>query len=126
MPIDYKKYPANWKTEIRPAILKRAGNKCEQCRVPNHSLICRGIWGNKPVWQNDDGQIHCAETGQYMASSYVGDVWQTVKQPLVKIVLTIAHLDHDLTNNHYSNLKALCQRCHLKHERLLAALFKTG
>jgi hypothetical protein len=27
MPIDYKKYPKNWKTEIRPAILERAKNR---------------------------------------------------------------------------------------------------
>ncbi len=35
MPIDYSKYPPNWKTEIVPAILKRANNKCEFCGVEN-------------------------------------------------------------------------------------------
>jgi 5-methylcytosine-specific restriction endonuclease McrA len=34
MPIDYKKYPANW-NELRAAILKRAGNRCELCNNPN-------------------------------------------------------------------------------------------
>jgi len=29
------------------------------------------------------------------------------------VVLTIAHLDHDTTNNEPDNLRALCQRCHL-------------
>ena len=35
------RYPKNWKTEIRPAILKRAGNRCEgspaypECRAKN-------------------------------------------------------------------------------------------
>ena len=38
MPIDYKKYPPNWKTEIRPAVLKRANNSCEFCGVENHSI----------------------------------------------------------------------------------------
>ena len=28
------------------------------------------------------------------------------------VVLTVAHLDHDVTNNAMSNLKALCQLCH--------------
>lgn len=32
------------------------------------------------------------------------------------VVLTIAHLDHDPTNNDPSNLRALCQRCHLKYD----------
>lgn len=30
-----------------------------------------------------------------------------------RVVLTIAHMDHDETNNDTSNLRALCQRCHL-------------
>ena len=38
MPIDYKNYPDNWKTEIRPATLKRAGNKCENCGAENYGL----------------------------------------------------------------------------------------
>lgn len=41
MPIDYKRYPPNWLTKIRPAILERANHCCEQCGVPNHALILR-------------------------------------------------------------------------------------
>jgi hypothetical protein len=33
-----------------------------------------------------------------------------------KIVLTIAHMDHNRDNNRFENLKALCQRCHLVHD----------
>lgn len=33
-----------------------------------------------------------------------------------KVVLTVAHLDHDKTNNNFKNLAALCQRDHLKHD----------
>lgn len=33
-----------------------------------------------------------------------------------KTVLTIAHLDHDPTNNAEDNLAALCQRCHLVYD----------
>jgi len=33
-----------------------------------------------------------------------------------KVVLTIAHLDHDITNNDYANLKALCQFHHLRYD----------
>lgn len=32
------------------------------------------------------------------------------------VVLTVAHIDHDKTNNRFSNLAALCQRCHLQHD----------
>lgn len=33
-----------------------------------------------------------------------------------KVVLTVAHLDHDPTNNAEDNLAALCQRCHLAYD----------
>lgn len=32
------------------------------------------------------------------------------------VVLTIAHIDHDTTNNTDANLRALCQRCHNEHD----------
>lgn len=35
---------------------------------------------------------------------------------IVKIVLTVAHLDHDPTHNDDSNLVALCQACHLRYD----------
>jgi len=37
MPIDYKKYPPNWKSEIRPRILKRAKHHCELCGIRNYA-----------------------------------------------------------------------------------------
>jgi cytochrome c556 len=39
------------------------------------------------------------------------------KDKFITIVLTIAHLDHDITNNDYNNLKALCQKCHLNYDK---------
>lgn len=34
----------------------------------------------------------------------------------IKIILTIAHMDHTPENNEESNLKALCQRCHNRYD----------
>ncbi len=33
------------------------------------------------------------------------------------MVLAAAHLDHDPANNRLRNLRALCQRCHMLHDR---------
>ena len=33
-----------------------------------------------------------------------------------KVVLTVAHLDHNKSNNSFFNLKALCQKCHLGYD----------
>jgi 5-methylcytosine-specific restriction endonuclease McrA len=34
-----------------------------------------------------------------------------------RVILTVAHLDHDTTNNARENLRALCQRCHLRYDK---------
>lgn len=38
-----------------------------------------------------------------------------------RVVLTIAHLDHDTTNNDFSNLRAYCQKCHIGYDAKLHA-----
>jgi len=112
MPCDYNKYPPNWKTEIRPRILKRANNCCEQCKVPNYETIERGKLNNIFVYQLMNGKIFSSENGEYLGENYVGSL-KAAK--LTKAILTIAHLDHDKENWDVKDerLKALCQRCHL-------------
>jgi len=116
MPVDYSKYPKNWFTEIRPAILLRADNKCEQCKVPNGAWVCRGEWNGVEVWQNDDGQIFRTDNGEHISDSYVGDVWEEKNKGLIKVILTVAHLDHNPENNAPENLRAWCQLHHLRHD----------
>jgi hypothetical protein len=36
---------------------------------------------------------------------------------MTRVVLAAAHLDSDPTNNRMKNLHALCQRCHMLHDR---------
>jgi 5-methylcytosine-specific restriction endonuclease McrA len=38
-----------------------------------------------------------------------------------RVVLSVAHLNHNPADNRAENLKALCQRCHLRHDRRLHA-----
>ena len=33
-----------------------------------------------------------------------------------KVILTVAHIDRNKDNNQFSNLAALCQKCHLNHD----------
>lgn len=116
MPCDYSKYPANWHSEIRPAILKRAFNCCEECNIQNGTLVLRGVYNDTPCIQFEDGSIWREDDVMcYIGSDYVGEVHPT--NTFVKIVLTIAHLDHDTTNNDPSNLKALCQLHHNRYDR---------
>lgn len=115
MPIDYSLYPSNWKTEIRPRILERAANKCEQCGAVNHTWIMRHL--DHPerfiVW--DSANDHAIKDGEEVCWNEVDGEYRTEKP--VRVILTVAHLDQNINNNDPSNLRAFCQRCHLNHDR---------
>lgn len=125
MPIDYKKYPANWKSEIRPAIMSRAGSRCEICGVAHYSVV---KW-DKTIrqWERACGNIYIDEIGANGAKTYqearqLAAEWNSSfndedDRGWIVIVLTIAHLNHDVTDNRPENLKALCQRCHNNHDK---------
>jgi 5-methylcytosine-specific restriction endonuclease McrA len=102
MPVDYKNYPLNWKTHIRPAILKRAGDKCEECGLPNYAII------DLP----DREVVHENET-YALAKFNLNLCWANNNtEKFIIIVLTIAHKDHNPMNSNPENLLALCQACH--------------
>ena len=100
MPIDYTKYSKEWFTKIIPSILKRANYVCEHCGLSNGSRGYR------------DEQKKFVECDDFM------ETWATKQGKRVfRIVLTIAHLNHDVADNREENLKALCQKCHLDYDR---------
>ena len=119
MPCDYSKYPSNWKTEIRPAILARANNRCEECGVEKGMGIFRGTIDGEPVFQTADADLF-KEDGTFIMhdSEYCFIECTPPDKKAIKVVLTISHTDHNITNNEYSNLKALCQLHHLRHDQL--------
>lgn len=97
-------YPPNWK-EIRQSILERACHHCEECQAPNHSVGARDRFGDFHL--EDDIHNMNSDVGEH----YFGEF-----PKMIKIILTIAHLDHDPTNNEPANLKALCQKCHNRYD----------
>lgn len=117
MPIDYNKYPPNWFTEIRPAVLERANNCCEHCGLENHSHVWsvpfdvrtvvdgKSRYKRKRIWFR-------VEADAIREASLVRDIKK------VKVVLTIAHLDHDEENHNVElhRLAALCQICHIRYD----------
>ena len=108
MPINYSKYPKDW-AEIRARILKRAKNKCEFCGVKNYTI---GYWVDTKFISVEKGLRVLEKTGVDMFRTIPPD-----KKP-VKVVLTIAHLDHDEENHNVKDdrLVSLCQRCHLIYD----------
>jgi hypothetical protein len=114
MPIDRSKYPADW-DDLSKAIRARAGDKCEFCGVPNHVFILRSTANPEQYVILTEGADYIAPNGAVYNLMYLPDDFDDSKE--VWIVLTVAHLDQDTTNNAPANLKALCQRCHLNLDR---------
>lgn len=128
MPIDYKKYPSNWLTEIRPAIMQRAGHCCEKCGVPNYAVGYRDEEGSfNPTCGNvvhdlaGQGLSYPSLQGlSYREAKELADTNNEFNDDglykYIVIALTIAHLNHDINDNDFKNLAALCQRCHNRYD----------
>lgn len=125
-PENRDRYPPDW-PQIRARILARAGNACERCRVQNHAVGARrrrsdreflpalplGEIGLPLVWPKPGTEAWCG-MGEHRE-------WRR----MIRIVLTVAHLDHTPENCDESNLLALCQRCHLAHEHHQRNAYRT-
>lgn len=111
---------------VTSQIHKRSEGKCEFCGVQNYNIGKRNSKGEfKPVLIRQTG-LHVTYKTYKEAKKNAGhwNDWYDIvtedsppkKLPYFVIVLTVAHIDHDATNNDLSNLKHLCQKCHLQHD----------
>lgn len=85
-----RRYPPNWKAVSLYIRNERAGGRCEcmsECGLHTTTGRCTERNGQPAAWANG------------------------------KVVLTVAHLDHTPENVDHDNLKAMCQRCHLRYDR---------
>jgi len=82
-PENKKRYPINWK-DISLQIKQRANYKCEFCEAIHNSYV----------------------------KKYTREICTPDEENVVKIILTVAHLEHTPENCNEDNLRALCQKCH--------------
>lgn len=113
MPIDYSKYSADWHELSKYIRFERAGNRCEECGVPNNTMIVRSSTDGERYMLYDSEADHWLVNGEPVRLSEIPAEYQGVA---VKVILTVAHLDHDVTNNDHDNLKSMCQRCHNRYD----------
>jgi hypothetical protein len=111
-PENRARYPKDWKRISLRIRNERAGNKCEQCGAKNGETILRGTGNDAGTYQRDDLMICNAETGEELGTWY----GEFTGKP-VRVVLTVSHTNHDPSDCRDDNLRALCQRCHLAHDR---------
>lgn len=104
-------YPPHWRDLSRRVRFERGGGVCQSCGRPHGSTVrCLpdGRWFDpqQQTWRDRRGR-----------TSRWPDLEQLTRQRSTRVVLAAAHLDHDPTNNRLRNLRSLCQRCHLLHDR---------
>ena len=105
-------YPIDWVQLSNMIRFRRAKGRCEACGRPHGETVAHlgdGRWWDSEagLWRSGKGRVVRS------LSALTPDT--TVKQ--TKVALACAHLDHDPGNNEMSNLKALCQRCHILHDK---------
>lgn len=119
MPIRKQDYPPDWK-EISFQVRHAAGWRCEWCGAPGGECIRRykRVPFPNPAYPGHDYVVWY--TVEETDGTWVDPktlTWARLRfHGLTKIILTVAHLDRNSQNNDRSNLAALCQRCHLRHD----------
>jgi len=86
---DYGSYPDNW-SAISRSIRERADGRCE----------CEGECG-----------LHGGRLKPRRCEERNGEPARWAKG---RVILTVAHLNHDKPDCRPENLKAMCNRCHLR------------
>ena len=139
-------YPIDW-AELSFAIrFDRAGGRCERCGRPHGETVWhmsrervagrQGLWWDEHhrdnrrrtggAWRCERGRVVPAAVlppPAALAGRHVEPLLWPGPVPVrwprrTRVVLACCHLDHDPTNNDAANLAALCQHCHLEHDRL--------
>jgi hypothetical protein len=102
-------YPIDWPQISRAIRFGRAKGRCEACARPHKAkVLCvsDGRWLDQAQWRDCRGRPCLSPRGQALDEVKV-----------TRVILAAAHVDHDPVNSRPSNLKCLCQRCHMLHDR---------
>ncbi|MCR4295491.1 MAG: hypothetical protein NUW21_08150 [Elusimicrobia bacterium] len=91
-PENRARYPVDWKALSNHIRFERAEKRCE----------CPGGAEGCGLHRGRRCEEHHGERAKWARG---------------KVILTVAHLDHDPANCRDENLAAMCQRCHLRYDR---------
>jgi hypothetical protein len=119
---EFREYykPPQW-PEVRKRILARAKDRCEQCGKPNRKMV-QTFSDRNPA--TGAPLMFWAPLDSTAWRDHNRRLWPHLRiirgaQPhTIRVVLTIAHLNHTPGDDRDDNLKALCQWCHLNYDQL--------
>jgi hypothetical protein len=104
-------YPPHWRELSSRVRFELAEGRCQRCGRPHFALVrCLpdGRWFDQraATWRDRRGQL-----------VRWPDLVEATRFRVTRVVLAAAHLDGNPTNNRLRNLRALCQRGHMLHDR---------
>jgi hypothetical protein len=103
-----------WKA-TRERIMKRAKNRCEQCGKRNHRRVYARylrLMGEPRMWWSYGCTVWRDHTGRRATPPRFS------RETRVRVICTVAHLNHVSGDDRDENLKFLCQWCHLNYDKL--------
>lgn len=109
-------YPPIWHTRLKHEVRERAGHRCVRCKHPYVTKAAGGemmrevVDGKLASVSLCDDECTHPEPIHVLADGRRVAVWR---------ILTVHHLDGDKANCRWWNLVALCQRCHLRVQRVV-------
>ena len=108
-------YPIDWPQLSAVIRFVRAQSRCEGCGRPHMQDVQHlgdGRWWDAEArhWRDGGGCLmrRALPAPEGMEAGLV---------KVTRVVLATAHRNHDTADNAGNNLAALCQRCHMLHDR---------
>ncbi len=105
-------YPIDWRELSASIRFRRANDRCEGCGRPHGSMVLHLGDGR---WWDDNAKLWRDGRGRRLRMPPPHSVIDRTRG--TRVVLATCHRDHDPTNNDGTNLMALCQRCHILHDK---------
>lgn len=123
--------------QARASILQRARKQCEDCGKPQGKLVYvtrdgTGRWNSEITLGYQNARLLVTRVRKELAgkrrfearwNAWYGPGKNTAPAPesgyiyCIRVVLSIAHLNHTPGDDRPENLKALCLGCHLRYDR---------
>ena len=107
-------YPIDWRELSASIRFRRAKGRCEGCGRPHGRVVLH--LGDGRWWDEEAGRWRDGAGKRVRRLPPPHSVVDRTRR--TRVVLATCHRDHDPTNNDAANLMALCQRCHILHDKV--------
>lgn len=114
-PENRHRYPPEWNA-IRADVRARSGDRCERCDVPNRAYRITYEDGSEYAIEPNETDARGRPAFSADRMLYIETAELADDAHVARIVLTVAHLNHQPEDNRPENLAHLCQRCHNRHD----------